>query len=87
MGIKSGKEVLSSIIDLSILDVFEISKGIAKERGMDKATIVGDCSNIAYAFTKAASIVVSLSNHMVKWANAGFIFIPVCDGYFIPPYL
>lgn len=84
MGIKSGKKVLSSIIDLSMLDVFEISKGIAKERGMDKAIIVGDCSNIAYAFIKAASIVVSLSIHMMKWANAGFIFIPVCDGYVRP---
>ena len=80
MGIKSGKKVLSSITNLSILDVAEIAKGIAKERGIDRPTIVGDCSNIAYIFSKAVSITSSLVNHMVKWANAGLQFIPVCDG-------
>lgn len=80
MGIGDGKKVLHRIVDVSMVDVYEMSKGVAKERGMDKATIVGDVSNIAYAFSKAASIVVSMSNHFVKWANAGFILIPVCDG-------
>jgi hypothetical protein len=56
MGIKDGKQVLSSITQLSIFDVACMAKGVANERGMDSPTIVADCSNIAYVFSKAASI-------------------------------
>jgi hypothetical protein len=84
MGIKDGKQVLSSITQLSIFDVACMAKGVANERGMDSPTIVADCSNIAYVFSKAASITVSVVTHLVKWANTGLIVIPVCDGHIRP---
>ena len=81
MGLGSqGKNVMHKIVGLSMYDIAEVAKGMARDRGIEIPTIVSDCSNMAYIYKKSASIIVSLVNHFVKWADTGLVVIPVCDG-------
>jgi len=81
MGLGSqGKNVMHKIVGLSMYDIAEVAKGMARDRGIETPTIVSDCSNMAYIYKKSTSIIVSLVNHFVKWVDTGLVVIPVCDG-------
>ena len=76
MGLKDGAKTLHSITGLTIEDVFKMCKGLADEYGMDTPTIDVDCSNVCFKVGKTVPSVTSL---LIKWANAGFCVVPVCD--------
>lgn len=80
MGVNDGAKVLHSITDLSLSDVAAMCRGIAVERGVDKPRVVADCNNIVYVFSKSSSIILSVANHLMKWASTGIVMVPVCDG-------
>ena len=81
MGLGSqGKNVMHKIVGLSMYDIAEVAKGMARDRGIETPTIVSDCSNMAYIYKKSVSITLSLVNHFIKWVDTGLIVIPICDG-------
>ena len=85
MGLGSeGSKVMHKITGLSRYEIAEMAKGIARDRSIETPTIVSDCSNMAYIYKKSTSIIVSLVNHFVKWADTGLVVIPVCDGPNLP---
>ena len=57
---------------------------MASELGLQQARVVADCNNIVYVFAKAASCIVSVVNHLMKWASTGIVMVPVCDGAIRP---
>ena len=43
---------MHAIVGLSQYDIACIAKGVATDRGIEKPTIVSDCSNMAYIYKK-----------------------------------
>ena len=81
MGLGSqGKKVMHAIVGSSQFDVACIAKGVATDRGVEKPTVVADCSNMACTCKTSASIALSLVNHFVKWVDSGLVVTPACDG-------
>ena len=77
MGLTCGANALYSIYGLTISDVFDICIGIAAEWGMDSTPIIDiDGSNVHFKVGKTVSGVASL---LIKWADAGFLTVPVCN--------
>ena len=80
MGVNDGGKTLHSVTELSQKDAADIGKGRAKDLGIDRPIVVADMSNIAFVFSKAVSLTLSVVNHLGKWASTGMIMVPVCDG-------
>ena len=77
MGVKSGSQVLYSIIGLQRGDVADIAHGLARDRNMESPTIDVDCSNVCFKVGKSVHV---LANFLIKLAQAGLRIIPICDG-------
>ena len=67
MGVKSGSQVLYSIIGLQRGDVADIAHGLARDRNMESLTIDVDCSNICF---KVGKSVHTLATFLIKSAQA-----------------
>jgi hypothetical protein len=76
MGLKDGAKTLHSVTGLTIEHVFKMCKGLTDEYHMDTPTIDVDCSNVCF---KVGKTVPSVASILIKWANAGFLVVPVCD--------
>ncbi len=79
MGVTQGASTLYTLSGLELADIAKIMKGLAVSSGtpMMDLTIDVDCSNVCFIVGKS---VQALSSFLLKWANAGFHVVPVCDG-------
>ncbi len=83
IGVTKGSQTLHSIIHLTLADIAVLCRRLGDKDGIPPR-IVGDCSNLVYKFSGHSSAVASLANHFRKFATAGVIIVPVCDGRFCP---
>ena len=78
MGVKYGRDVLHSLIGLTIWDVAEICKMMAFDKETSSPVMDADCSNLR--FKVGSRDARSVANHLTKWSLYGLHMTPVCDG-------
>jgi len=85
MGVSRGAQTLHHLRGLKMANVATILTAYAREAGVMDAnpqlTIDVDCSNACFIVGKS---VTGLASLLMKWANAGFHVVPICDGHHRP---
>ena len=85
MGVCRGAQTLYHLRGLKMAHVANILTAFAREAGVVDAnpqlTINVDCSNACFI---AGKTVTGLASLLMKWANAGFHVVPICDGHHRP---